>query len=48
MPTADGGQFALDWVITTGPDDLDKPIVMVVPGITGKYYSCRKNNCQDI
>lgn len=36
MPTPDGGQFALDWLIKEGPDDdLDTPIVVVVPGITG-------------
>ena len=36
IATPDGGQFALDWLVNKGPDDLDRPIVMVVPGITGE------------
>lgn len=39
ITTPDGGQFALDWLINKGPDDLDKPIVLVVPGITGGSHN---------
>jgi len=53
--TQDGGQFALDWLITGGPDDLDKAIVLVMPGITGGSHNnyvrqflvnAHSNNCR--